>query len=244
MTSLQRWRLLETWDRSPAFNMGLDETLLEDRESPPSLRFYSWSPDTLSLGYFQRLADVPAGGASAVVRRLTGGGAIHHVNELTFAFTCAATDPLYRGSVVDSYVRIHRAIASGLGELGVSAELRGAGAALSDRSDTGMCFHDSTPIDLVWRGRKGVGSAQRRRSGRILHHGSIKLASSPLEGEIATCEQSAPEVGVEKLAQLLRKAFEQELGLTLEPGTPSERELREAQERGARFASPAFVQRR
>jgi lipoate-protein ligase A len=244
VNSLARWRLLETWDASPAFNMGLDETLLEARDGPPTLRFYTWSPDTLSLGYFQRFADVPASEASAVVRRLTGGGAIHHVNELTFAFTCAATDPLYRGPVTESYVRIHRALAVGLGELGLSADLRGTERALSDRPDTGMCFHDSTPIDLMWQGRKGVGSAQRRRGGRILHHGSIKLASSPLEGEIATCEESSPGLGPVELARMLRRTLESELGLTLEEGTASEAELTEAKERGAHFVSPEFVRMR
>ena len=89
---MSAWRLLETWDASPALAMGLDEALLEEPGAPPTLRLYTWSPDTLSLGYFQRFADVPAaaragepGGPGAVVRRITGGGAIHHVHELTFS---------------------------------------------------------------------------------------------------------------------------------------------------------------
>ena len=68
---METWRLITTWGANPAFNMGLDEALLESAESPPTLRFYSWNPDTLSLGYFQRFEDVPgAENAGAVVRRL------------------------------------------------------------------------------------------------------------------------------------------------------------------------------
>ena len=164
---MQRWRLITTWGAPPSFNMGLDEALLVSEEAPPTLRFYSWSPDTLSLGYFQRYEDVPGvDGAGAVVRRITGGGAIHHVNELTYSFCAAADDPLYRGKVADSYVRIHEAIAKALGGVGVEAQLRCGNPIESDREGTGMCFHKSTPQDLMWGGHKGVGSAQRRKDGR------------------------------------------------------------------------------
>ena len=95
---METWRLITTWGAAPAFNMGLDEALLESTESPPTLRFYSWRPDTLSLGYFQRFADVPGTDrAGAVVRRITGGGAIHHVHELTFSIAASLDHPLYRG---------------------------------------------------------------------------------------------------------------------------------------------------
>src|SRR5574341_32059 len=100
---MDRWRLITTWEASPEFNMGLDQALLEDREGPPTLRFYTWSPDTLSLGYFQRFDDVPgASSAGAIVRRFTGGGAIHHVGELTFSLSAPLAHPLYRGALADS----------------------------------------------------------------------------------------------------------------------------------------------
>jgi lipoate-protein ligase A len=68
----ETWRLITTWDAKPDFNMGLDEALLGSASAPPTVRFYSWRPDTLSLGYFQRLADVPgAERAGALVRRIT-----------------------------------------------------------------------------------------------------------------------------------------------------------------------------
>jgi lipoate-protein ligase A len=167
---MERWRLITTWGAAPGFNMGLDEALLESAGSPPTLRFYTWHPATLSLGYFQRFDDVPAAAqARAVVRRITGGGAIHHVNELTFSITAPLEHRIYAGPVAESYERVHRAIARSLRELGAPAELRGAAPLDSDRSATGMCFHESTPLDLAWNARKGVGSAQRRKAGRVLH---------------------------------------------------------------------------
>lgn len=242
---MERWRLITTWGADPGFNMGLDEALLEASENPPTLRFYSWSPDTLSLGYFQRLADVPgAARAGALVRRITGGGAIHHTGELTFSFAAPIAHPLYQGPVAASYVRIHQAVIAALAEVGIRAELCGARDLASDREGTGMCFHASTALDVVWNARKGVGSAQRRRQGRVLHHGSIKLASSPLEGAIATIEDCAPAVDLESFARVLRAAFEHALGIVLETGVPSAAERTRARELGRRYLERAFVERR
>jgi lipoate-protein ligase A len=225
--------------------MGLDEALLLSHGAPPTLRFYSWKPATLSLGYFQRFAEVRGvQDARVVVRRITGGGAIHHVRELTFSITCDLTHPLYAGSLADSYTQVHRAIASALTAYGIAATLRGATALTSDRADTGMCFHASTPLDLVWNGRKGVGSAQRRTAGRVLHHGSIKLDTSALEGDIASIALTQRGVQPENFAPQLQQAFESVLDLRCEAGVPDPDERASAKELGARFLDPAFVRRR
>ena len=242
---MKAWRLITTWRAAPAFNMGLDQALLESQGAPPTLRFYTWKPEALSLGYFQRYADVPAAqDARAVVRRITGGGAIHHSQELTFSIAADAKDPLYAGSIGDSYVRIHHAIAAALLELGIQSELRGERALASEREGTGMCFHASSPLDLVWRERKGVGSAQRRTCGRVLHHGSIKLAGSALEGDIASAELAGVRTSAEDFAPILRAAFERELDLRFAAGVPDADERARAKELGARFSDPAFVRRR
>jgi lipoate-protein ligase A len=242
---METWRLITTWGADPAFNMGLDEALLESAEGPPTVRFYSWRPDTLSLGYFQRFADVPGTEkAGAIVRRITGGGAIHHVRELTFSIAALIDHPLYRGPIADSYARVHEAIRGALAEVGVPAEIRGARDLVSDRAGTGMCFHKSTAIDLVWGERKGVGSAQRRKSGRVLHHGSIKLGSSPLEGEIATAGEHAKGLTAETFAPLLRRAFERSFDATLEAAVPSPEERTRAKLLGKRYVDPGFVRGR
>ncbi len=242
---METWRLITTWNASAAFNMGLDEALLESHGAPTTLRFYTWKPATLSLGYFQRVAEVPeARDARSVVRRITGGGAIHHQHELTFSIAAELSHPLYAGSIASSYERVHRAIAGALGDLGVAAELRGSRELASERPGSAMCFHGSSPLDLVWNGRKGVGSAQRRKGARVLHHGSIKVGTTPLEGDIATLTQARPGLSAELLAPILRAGLERELGVRLEAGVPDAEERRRASELGRRFVDPAFVRRR
>ena len=240
------WRLLTTWDGAPGFNMALDEALLELGGARPVLRFYTWRPDTLSLGYFQRYEDVPGvRTAGAVVRRCTGGGAIHHRRELTFSIAADADHPLYRGPIEDSYERVHLALAEGLAGLGVRAGLREDAPLTSDRAGTGMCFHDSTRLDLVWDGAKGVGSAQRRirtaRGPRVLHHGSIKLGTTELDTGVATLD------GVDDPAELAGRLLEplaRRLGAAFEPGEPAEAELDHARARAPHYTSPGFVRRR
>lgn len=239
------WRLITTWGAAPEFNMGLDEALLGSGDARPTLRFYTWSPDTLSLGYFQRLEDVPGrDAAGALVRRITGGGAIHHRGELTFSIAAALDDPLYAGPVADSYRRVHGLIAVALAEFGVQARPRDAQELESDVQGTGMCFHHSSEVDLVWDRRKGVGSAQRRKAGRVLHHGSIKLSSTPLEGDIAVVDRQAAGLSAEAFAPSLKAAIERGLQVRLEPGVPTPEERAAAAELGKRYVDPAFVGRR
>jgi lipoate-protein ligase A len=222
--------------------MGLDEGLLESEAAPPTLRLYTWAPEALSLGYFQRCADVPAlERAPLVVRRITGGGAIHHAGELTFSIAAPLSHGLYRGSLADSYRRVHAAIADSLSGLGVEARERAASVPASDRSGTGMCFHRSTALDLVWGGRKGVGSAQRRRGARVLHHGSIKLAGAALEEGTAVV---GPSLEAPEYAPLLVSAIERALGLRLVPGVPTPEERERARALAPRYLDPAFVGRR
>jgi lipoate-protein ligase A len=242
---VETWRLVATYGADPAFNMGLDEALLGSADAPPTLRLYTWSPDTLSLGYFQSLEDVPGHErARAIVRRITGGGAIHHVRELTFSIATSLDHPIYRGPVAESYARVHTAIARALSTLGVAAALRGDATLLSDREGTGMCFHASTPLDLAWDGRKGVGSAQRRRHGRVVHHGSIKLSDSPLEVGVATIPGGGREPGPATVGSALVDALAAALDLSFVRAVPEVAERQAARALGARYVDPAFVRSR
>jgi lipoate-protein ligase A len=176
-----------------------------------------------------------------LVRRFSGGGAIHHADELTFSIAAAAGHALFRGAVRESYERIHALVARSLAELGVSARLRGSSALHSDRPASGMCFHRSTPLDLVWGGRKGVGSAQRRRAGRVLHHGSIKLGASALEDGVASLRAHAASVDPASVARLLQATFERELGLAFAREDPALLEREHAALRADFYRSEAFV---
>ena len=241
---MSAWRLITTWGASPEFNMGLDEALLLQGEQP-TVRLYTWAPDTLSLGWFQRLDEVPgADRASRRVRRLTGGGAIHHQHELTFSLTAPVGLAPYDGTVPESYERVHAAIVKALAAVGLDARLRGDDPLTSDAEATGMCFHHSTPLDIAWGGAKGVGSAQRRRGGRVLHHGSIKLGTTSLEGPIATFEAAYQQVTPVEFGPHLLRGFEQELGLELRPGVPSPAERACAEQLGARYTTESWVAQR
>jgi lipoyl(octanoyl) transferase len=163
----------------------VDEAMLEAAASgaPAYLRFYSWAVPTLSLGYFQRLDRVRADArwrGVPVVRRPTGGGAIWHHHELTYAIAIPPGSPYGRPHTA-LYRAVHGAIAAFLVERGLPARRRGEAA---DTHQSGpdrpfLCFTDSDPDDIVSNGHKVVGSAQRRRGGAVLQHGSVLLARSP-----------------------------------------------------------------
>ncbi|QDU84409.1 Octanoyltransferase LipM [Planctomycetes bacterium Pla163] len=252
------FRLLPLESRTPAQNLAVDDALLVRGGDVPVLRLYTWEPAALSLGYFQKLEDVPAAHMPGleVVRRFTGGGAIHHAHELTFSIAAPASDPLYRGPVADSYCRVHALLEGALAEFGVASALRCDQALASDRTGTGMCFHGSTAQDLVWTGtdgerRKGVGSAQRRSGGRVLHHGSIKLAPDPLEPGAATVgggsavedggAGTARPIAAAEFASRLVAAFERGLDTRLEPSELTEREREHVLDLGDFFADPRFL---
>jgi lipoate-protein ligase A len=172
-------------------NMAIDEALLETVAADAGtayLRTYSWTVPTLSLGYFQRLAEVHADArfhSAAVVRRLTGGGAIWHDQEITYAVIVPANHPLARPST-KLYSTVHTAIASALVNVGIDASRRGDGGVSADVDQKRrlLCFTDPDPEDIVAKGVKLVGSAQRRRGGAVLQHGSILIARSAQTPEI------------------------------------------------------------
>ena len=171
--------------------MQTDAELLEDVIQSPSsavVRIYRWDQPTVSLGYFQppdaetdrRLAACPR------VRRLTGGGAILHDQEITYSCVLPACHPI-RKNPTALYDLVHNVIVDLMGESGVRAALRmnaSTPADTSEGADPFLCFLRSDPRDIVCRGYKIVGSAQRRRRGHILQHGSIMLSKSALTPEL------------------------------------------------------------
>jgi lipoate-protein ligase A len=173
-------RLLPTAAASGAMNMALDEALLRSavEGKVASLRFYTWSEPTLSLGYFQLHADRradPLLANVAWVRRPTGGDAILHHHELTYTLAIPAGPPWH---TAESWLcRFHHAIAAALRQFGVEAQTVVCGE--EQRLGPYLCFQHQTPADLRIAGHKVVGSAQRRPHGATMQHGSILLRRSP-----------------------------------------------------------------
>ena len=172
-------RLLPFSVADGAHNMAADESLLGSAiAGVASLRFYGWSEATLSLGYFQRARarnTQPNLAALPFVRRPSGGGALVHHHEVTYALALPAGRPWQTG---ESWLcRMHEIIAGVLRSLGVFVrDCVGTGTAPSDRF---LCFAKLTPGDLLIDSVKIVGSAQRRQRGALLQHGAILLAASP-----------------------------------------------------------------
>jgi lipoate-protein ligase A len=159
--------------------MAADEVLLEAAATTgiPSLRFYGWSTPTLSLGYFQpaahRLAD-PSLANLPYVRRATGGDALVHHHELTYALALPAGLPWQRRG--ESWIqRMHGVMAAALQHLGVGT------ACASKEQTLGplLCFLHQTPCDLLVENHKVAGSAQRKTRGALLQHGAVLLSQSP-----------------------------------------------------------------
>jgi lipoyl(octanoyl) transferase len=173
------FRLLPTTTESGPWQMAADEVMLEGAAAGhASLRFYRWSEPTVSLGYFQpesvRRSD-PLLASLPFVRRATGGATLVHDRELTYAVAVPLSDPWQRHS--DGWiVRMHRVITVALHGLAIDARLVEPG----ERRKLGepLCFLDQTPGDVLVKGRKVVGSAQRKRKSAILQHGGILLAQS------------------------------------------------------------------
>lgn len=183
---------------SGAHNMRRDAELLEQCARGAitgAVRLYGFAPPCLSLGRMQ-----PAGGVDMtacardgvdVVRRPSGGRAVLHDDEVTYAVVCRVTDPAFGGAVLDSCARIHAVVAAGLLRLGVTtvATARGRDMRRAARIAAGSadCFAVPGAHELVdTHGRKVVGSAQARRGNALLQHGSVLLHAPDVSRYLGT----------------------------------------------------------
>ncbi len=203
-----------------ARNMALDEALLECRLAP-TLRFYRWARPTLSLGYFQPVAGLPLEAVRArggeVVRRSTGGKAILHQDELTYALCAPERGPLGGGPAA-AMAALHQVLAEELGrQAGAAVGLRREAPLASDVAGSAWCFEESSPLDLCLGGRKLLGSAARRRSGWVLFHGSLVLRPPAETPGVAA-------LGFEPDRDRLSAALGSALGLDFRQGTWAEEE--------------------
>jgi lipoyl(octanoyl) transferase len=168
-------------------NMRRDLALLDAcarGDIPGAVRLYGFAPACLSLGRMQPLDDVDLEACARdgvdVVRRPSGGRAVLHDEEVTYSVVCRSTDPVFGGRVLESCSRIHQAIAAGLDVLGVHATPREMPADLRrdarESAAVADCFARPAAHELLDdRGRKLVGSAQARRAGALLQHGSVLI---------------------------------------------------------------------
>ncbi|SJZ30377.1 lipoate--protein ligase family protein [Selenihalanaerobacter shriftii] len=177
-----KWRLLNTGYSTGDMNMALDEAILKSVKAgdvPPTIRFYGWDPAAVSLGYFQSLEkEIDIEGCKErgvdIVRRLTGGRAVLHDDELTYSLVISEELNFLPDSIIESYKIISQGLLAGLQELGIEAKM----VSLADKkkksgSQSAACFDAPSWYEISVDGKKLVGSAQTRRDGVILQHGSI-----------------------------------------------------------------------
>jgi lipoate-protein ligase A len=167
------WHSIDSGAGAPAFNMALDEALLRDavRRGCPALRFYSWTIPAATFGLSQDYAAVSEWTLlRPLIRRPTGGGVVPHLNDWTYSVALPAGDPWHALRAADSYIRLHRWLQAAFLELGLEAEL--CPERIPDAP--GQCFIGAEQHDLLCRGRKIAGAAQRRTRQGMLIQGSVQ----------------------------------------------------------------------
>lgn len=177
----ETWNILKTDFHEASINMALDEALLRwhsEGKIPPTLRFYGWSTPTLSLGHFQKEKSIHFPGLEKhgcqLVRRLTGGSAVLHDDELTYSIVVSESHPKIPKTIREAYHVLSQGIKVGYKNLGIEAEYfipeRKKG-----KNRTAVCFEKPAFYELVVDGKKVSGNAQTRQKGVLLQHGSIPI---------------------------------------------------------------------
>ena len=234
----EQWRLLKT-DFSTAFtNMAVDRAVLvasSEGKVSPTVRFYGWEPSAISIGYFQSLeeeVDLDTCRKLGVdyVRRITGGGAVFHEEELTYSIVIPETHPQIPKNILKSYGRICGAVMKGLDNLGIESKY--------------------VPInDIITGGKKISGNAQTRKAKIVLQHGTVltdvnvdkmfsvlKVPNEKIKDKlIADVKQRVTsikhvlgkEIRFEDVSEAMRIGFEEEFNVELieEPLGEEEKEL-------------------
>ena len=240
--------------------MAVDEAILGEvlnGNSPPTLRFYAWEPFCLSLGYAQLSDDVDMDRLTQhgwqLVRRRTGGRAILHGDELTYSVILPPNHPLATGTIVDSYRRLSQALLQGLQLLAVLSHAQPKQDKQPNTNQAPVCFEVPSDYEITAEGRKLVGSAQMRRRGAVLQHGSLPLYGDitricdvlryPSEHERTDAKAQVrsrattlalvsgdSHLGWDAVANAIQKGFEDVHGIDFTVGTLTPRELEQAVE--------------
>ena len=254
----QAWRFLDTFRASGYENMAIDEAIYiscQQGNAPPTLRLYGWRPPAVSLGYFQKveaavdLRECRRHGID-VVRRISGGRAVVHNHELTYAVIAPEHPSPFSPRVLETYMTIGACLMKALKSLGLNVQWVGARdkhrSAPSVKNDTASCFSAPSWFEITVDGKKICGSAQKRGNGVFLQHGSILIEHDPellaavlisrkskeaFVKEIADSTTSINhhlgyKVDVSELQERVLTGFEDTLGITFSRGSLTESETK------------------
>lgn len=247
-----------------AFDMAMTEAAARG-ETLPTLRVYAWKPYSISLGYHQSEKDIELDicrrDGVDVVLRPTGGRAILHANELTYAVSIPPASPFFNKEILAVYDMISRCLVASLRSLNINVDFERARKTPKDFSRgelSSLCYASSVQYEISIGKRKLVGSAQRRINGSVLQHGSILIGDEHLqitkyltakneawrdrvkkymEKNTATLsEVSENPLSYDLLANALRFGFQQELGIEFIDGELSAAEQQHAQKIAPKFS--------
>lgn len=242
------WRLISYQSHSSFQNMAIDEAIFRDtlkNRKPPTLRFFGWRKAAVSVGYFQDVPkEIHAGRCRSagveVVRRITGGKAVYHLDEVTYSLSAGRWERRFPDDIVRTYEIISSCLARGLAELGIRASLAEPGR---KAERTPNCFSEPAGKELLVGGRKICGSAQIRSHGGFLQHGSLLMTFDPAATAALIQSPAPPEqlrnrvvgvnelvrtsVSAEEICEALLAGFGDALGIDFAPGelTQAERDL-------------------
>ncbi len=222
-------------------NMAIDEALLIKGE--PTVRIYKWKPSAISIGYFQSIEEeVNLEKCNRygidVVRRITGGGAVYHdeKGEITYSFICPEK---YMPNILKSYEVICSCLAKGLKYIGLNARHAGIN-------------------DVIVNGKKISGSAQTRRYGNILQHGTIllkvdiekmfsllkvskeKISDKEIKSikeRVTSIEREIGKVNEKEVVEAIKKGFEEEMKIEFYNGKLRKEEIEIAKKLRKKYES-------
>ena len=167
------WLRLDSGANTPAYNMALDEALLENAATigQPVLRFYDWAELCATFGYSQNIAAIEAAtDLCPLIRRCTGGGLVPHDGDWTYSLIFPPDHEWTVLVATESYRRTHALLQAAFKEIGVETELANS----CRRPKPGECFEGHELHDLLWNGKKIAGAAQRRNRHGLLIQGSVQ----------------------------------------------------------------------
>jgi lipoyl(octanoyl) transferase len=243
------WRLIDSGPCPASFNMALDEAIaisVRKGSSPPTLRIYSWAAPSLTLGAFQKPDSINLAFCRdlsiPVVRRLTGGRAVLHDDELTYSLS-ALNDSGFSGRLMDVYMKIGSVFHVCFEKLGLDCSIKSGISKKTSNIRNPHCFESTSIGEISHAGHKLIGSAQKRWNDAFLQQGSIPFSvdlmtlSGIFSNDGAHEEQNRifnglrkfiPDIDAGTLKKILADSFEETFDVSLAYSLPSQEELRVA----------------
>lgn len=229
MGSVGQWRFIDTGPCDAAMNMAIDEAISHSvitGMAPPTLRVYAWERPSVTIGYFQRLRDIDVEFCTRagipVVRRLTGGRAVLHDEDVTYSFSAAEQAHCTFRSLSRSYQSIAEAFLLAFRDFGLNVDMERRRKRHGPAVHSAHCFEAASFSEAVCGGKKIMGSAQRRFRQSLLQQGSIPLSvDGALQEKVFSSSISPivqlrdllPEIERSELVNALLKGFEHVFGV-------------------------------